>query len=253
MSAIFGILNLDDRLADIEKLQRMQTSMSYWGPDGNYLWHEDSAGLGLLQLFNTPESLNEKFPLFDSERGLVFISSSRIDNRNELCKLLNISNERKSTITDAELIFIAYRKWEKECVHHLLGDWSFAVWHKIEKKLFIARDHYGVGGLYYYMGKKFFVFSSSLKGILALPQVPKKLNELKLAQILVSWPGDGIQTCYSDILRLPPAHYLTVSNDNKTVVVTLGNYGNSQYVFYSNNGLDSIPALPGRDNHQPLV
>ena len=213
MSAIYGILNFKGQSLNQGKLQQMQSNMSYWGPDGNYLWQEGSAGLGVLQLFNTPESIHEKFPLIDNECGLVFISSARLDNRNELSKLLDIPNDRKPTITDAELIFSAYLKWEKNCVHHLLGDWCFAVWHKIEKKLFIARDHYGISGLYYYMGRDFFVFSSSLKGILALPEVPKKLNELKLAQVLVSWPGDGIQTCYSNILRLPPAHYLTISND----------------------------------------
>jgi len=215
MSALFGIFNLNDRPADVEKLQQMQSAMSYWGPDGNYLWHDEPASLGLLQLFNTPESVNEKFPLIDNDRGLVFISSARIDNRNELFDLLNIPNEKKSIITDAELIFDAYRKWNKECVHHLLGDWCFAVWNKIENKLFLARDHHGISGLYYFQGKDFFIFSSSLKGILALPEIPKKIDELRLAQVLVSWPGDGVHTCYENIFRLPPAHYLEISL-NKT-------------------------------------
>ncbi len=211
MSAIFGIVNLNGQPLNQERLMQMQSAMKYWGPDGSYLWLDDIAGFGQLQLFNTPESINEKFPLTDTDRGLVFFSSSRLDNRSELCKLLDIPDEKKIFITDAELIFDAYRKWKNDCVQYLLGDWCFAVWNKIEKKLFLARDHYGISGLYYYHEKDSFVFSSSLKGILTLTAVPKEVNELKLAQILVSWPGDGIQTCYNDILRLPPAHHLTLS------------------------------------------
>ncbi len=210
MSAIFGIINFNGKTLNHEKLLKMQSDMKYWGPDDSSLWYDNTAGFGQLQLFNTPESLNEKFPLIDNDLGLIFISASRIDNRDELFKLLDIPNEKKISITDAELIFDSYRKLKNDCVHYLLGDWCFAVWHKIEKKLFLARDHHGISGLYYYQGKDFFVFSSSMKGILALPDVPKKVNELKLAQILVSWPGDGIQTCYDEILRLPPAHYITV-------------------------------------------
>jgi asparagine synthase (glutamine-hydrolysing) len=212
MSAVFGILNINERPAAIEKLQQMRSAMSCWGPDGNYLWHEGPAALGQLQLYNTPESVNERFPMIDQDRGLVFISSARIDNRQELFHLLNIPNEKKLTITDAELMFNAYLKWDKKCVHHLLGDWCFAVWNKKIKELFIARDPFGISGLYYYSGNGQFIFSTSLKGILILPEVPKKLNEFRLSQILVSWPGEGIQTCYDNIIRLPPAHNLTISN-----------------------------------------
>lgn len=137
MSAIFGIINFNDRPIDREELCQMQSAMRYWSPDGQYLWNEGPAGLGQLQLYNTPESTGEIFPLFDNERGLTFISAARIDNRRDLFDLLEIPNEKRLVITDSELIFDAYRKWGKDCVHRLLGDWCFAVWHKIEKKLFL--------------------------------------------------------------------------------------------------------------------
>jgi len=216
VSAIFGIINLKNEPVSLQVLQKMQSVMNYWGPNGQYLWNEENAGLGQLQLFNTPESVNEKFPLVDNEQGLVFISTGRIDNRNELLNLLNIPNELKFSITDAELIFDVYRKFDKDSVHKLIGDWSFAVWNKISRSFFLARDHHGATGIFYYQDLEYFIFSSSLKGILALPFVPKKINELRLAQILTAWPGDGIQTSYENILKLPPAHYLTLNIDGKT-------------------------------------
>jgi len=225
MSAIFGIVNFNQEPVKHQDLQIMQKAMSYWGPDGKYLWCEGNAALGQLQLFNSPESLNEIFPLIDKERGLVFVSAARVDNRDELFQQFDIPLGSRASITDAEIIFTAFKKWGEKCVHHLLGDWTFAVWNTIEKKLFLARDHHGISGLYYYHCQDYLIFSSSLKGLLALPQIPKRINELRVAQVLVSWPGDGIQTTYLDILRLPPSH---------TISARSGNFDKSRYWYAEN-------------------
>jgi asparagine synthase (glutamine-hydrolysing) len=212
LGAIFGYISLNNKPVERETLLTMQQPMLYWGPDGQWLWNEGPAGLGQLQLFNTPESVHEQFPLFDNEQGLVFVSAGRIDNRDELFHKLSIVTNDKTKITDSELIFNSYRKWGKQSVDHLLGDWAFAVWHRHEKKLFLARDHHGITAMYYYHDNEKLVFSTSLKGILALKEVPKELNELRIAEILLSFPGDGIQNCYKNIYRLPPAHHITVSD-----------------------------------------
>lgn len=212
MAGFFGIINTDGKPVDRGELERMAHAMEYWGPHGLSLWNEGCAGLGHLQLRITPESVHERFPIFDSDRGLVMVSAGRIDNRDELFGALNTPLGETSSIPDSQLMFDAYRKWGSECVHHLIGDWNFAVWHKRERNLFVARDHMGISGLYYHTNDRQFIFASSLKGLLALPQIPRKINELRIAQILVSWHGDGVQTAYKGILRLPPAHYITLKD-----------------------------------------
>jgi asparagine synthase (glutamine-hydrolysing) len=92
-----------------------------------------------------------------------------------------------------------------------LGDWSFAVWHPLERRLFLARDHYGVTALYYYQDAQRFAFASSRKALYTLG-VPRRLDELYLAQVLMAWPAyHGERTIDLDICRLPPAHTLTVT------------------------------------------
>lgn len=213
MSAIFGVVNLNGQPVALQTLKEMQQAISNWGPDGQYLWNEDNAGMGQLQLFNTPESLHEKFPLIDNDRGLIFMSACRIDNRDELFHLLDTPNELKHTITDAELIFNAYRKWGNESVHKLLGDWSFAVWHKYEKKLFLARDHHGNTSMYYYSENNEFIFGTSLKSILSVKK-NIKLNKKVAENYLKSNSNIANQTFFKSILRLGPAHYLTVQKNN---------------------------------------
>ncbi|NVK29134.1 MAG: T9SS type A sorting domain-containing protein [Flavobacteriia bacterium] len=42
-------------------------------------------------------------------------------------------------------------------------------------------------------------------------------------------------------------------NDNDRVVVTLGNYGNSQYVYYSNNATSASPTFVGKQGNLPTM
>jgi asparagine synthase (glutamine-hydrolysing) len=212
MSAIYGYINLDGKPVEPETLNNMKRAMAFCGPDGSSQWLEGNCGMGQLMLWNTPESVNEKYPLIDASGNIIFMAACRIDNRTELFNLLDIPNEEKFSITDGELMFRAYRKWGENACDRLLGDWSFVAFHKKENKLILARDHCGIMALYYYQGSDFIAFASSLKGLLKLSQIPRKLNEFRLAQILVAWPGDGEQTCYEGLFNIKPGAYLKIEN-----------------------------------------
>lgn len=172
--------------------------------------------LGHILQWDTPESLREQFPLLDSSGNIVFMAVGRIDNRDELFRLLAIPHPEREGMTDGQLMFRAYLAWGREACGRMYGDWSFSAWHKKEKKLFIGRDHAGIMAVYYHQGKDFLVFSSSLKVLLCLPEVPKEINELRVAQILTAWPGDGEATCYRHILNLKPGHFLEVQEGRVT-------------------------------------
>jgi asparagine synthase (glutamine-hydrolysing) len=168
--------------------------------------------LGHLLLHNTPESLHEKLPVKSRCGNYVITSHARIDNRGELLKTFDVPPPEYANTPDSALILEAYRKWGEECPHHLLGDWVFAIRDAREQKLFIARDHQGATGLYYYHGPRFFAFCSGLKGLLALADIPRRLNELQVARVLTGWYEHGPSTVYEGISRLPPAHAVTITS-----------------------------------------
>ena len=93
----------------------------------------------------------------------------------------------------------------------------FAIWDAGERKLFVARDHHGNTGLYYHADSRRFTFASSLKGLLALPDVPNRPDPLTIAKAMTSWPDFGDRTCNEGILRLLPAHALTVTAEGVEV------------------------------------
>jgi len=220
MSGIYGIFQRDGVPLASERLGAMQQAMAYWGPDGSKLWQSGPLGLGHLALHNTPESRHDSQPLCNEDNSLVLIASARLDNREDLYASLNIPTTLTATTPDSALILKAYEKWGRACHNHLLGDWAFALWDDHRQELFIARDHNGISGLYYYADPRFFAFSSSIKGLLALNEVPRRLNERRLAQILVVYPdpqGNKYAQLYEDIICLPPAHNLIVSADRLEV------------------------------------
>lgn len=210
MSGIFGIFNLDGKPVTQEALDRMIKPMAYWGPDGQGTWREGPVGLGQLMLHNTPESIHEKLPMKSRCGNFVISASARIDNREKLLKVFNIPFPEHPFTTDSALILEAYKKWGDECPDHLLGDWSCAIWDVRKRRLFIARDHHGNTSLYYFRSSRFFAFSSCVKGLFTLPEIPLSLNEMRVVRRLVNWSEHGTSTFYNDIFRLPPAHLMTV-------------------------------------------
>lgn len=212
MSAIMGIYYLDDCAVDREDLGLMLEVLAHRGPDGAEIWVDQSIGFGHRMLWTTPESLLENLPMKDQAGNLVMTSDARIDNRDELISYLDFDNCLAQKITDSQLILAAYEKWGEECPEYLIGDFAFAIWDKRKQSLFCARDHMGIKPFYYYhQPGEIFTFSSEIKALLCLKEVPRRLNEVKVGEYLAVMLEDKSSTLYQGILRLPAACSLTVN------------------------------------------
>ena len=183
------------------------------GPEGTNTWRDRPIGLGHTLLATTPELLFERQPLAHKDTGCVISADVRLDNRSELLDAFKL-NDRHESIGDAELILLAYLEWGEQCPDRLLGDFAFAVWDPRHKKLFCARDHFGLRPFcYHHTPGRHFVFASDARAILALPQVPYTINEGRVADFLVpelEW-YDYASTFFEGVYRLPPGHKLIVS------------------------------------------
>lgn len=211
MSGIVGIFYLDDRKVDRQQLDLMVDSIAHRGPDGATIWSEGSVGFGHRMLWTTPESLLETFPLVNATGNVVLTADARIDNRDELIRMLDLTNRPAEKITDSQLILSAYEKWGEDCPQYLLGDFAFAIWDGRQQRLFCARDHFGVKPFYYcYQPGKGFFFASEIKALLSLPEIPRRVNEVRIADYLYPMLEDKSITAYEGIFRLPPAQTMTV-------------------------------------------
>jgi asparagine synthase (glutamine-hydrolysing) len=215
VSAILGMFYRDGKVVDATDLSRMLSSLSHRGQDGRNSWCRGSIGLGHILLRSTPEASGTTVPLVRNDNSLALTADVRLDNRAELIDKLNLTARPQAEISDAELILAAYERWGAACPRHLLGDFAFAVWDGRKQSLFCARDHFGVKPFYYYLGDEVFVFASEIKAILCVPGVPRRINELQIGYFLTGTFEDTAITFFDGILRLPPAHSLTVRVDGQ--------------------------------------
>ena len=199
-----------------EALEGMTTSMAPWGPDARGTWCDGCVALGHVLLRTTPESCFEVQPLRAPGDTVVLTAVSRLDNRDELCDALGVAGPDRTGTADSTLILKAYEAWGEACPERMLGDWAFALWDARRRQLFLARDHQGAAGLFYYHTQRTFVFASGLAGLLALPEVPRRPSVLAAAELLVPWLGDGQATAYADLWHLPAAHAMVVTADRIT-------------------------------------
>jgi asparagine synthase (glutamine-hydrolysing) len=198
---LMGLLHRDGCPITDAKLTRVFAVAGGGSPC--HTWHDGP--VGFVQ--------HARRPCNDPLSGLTLVLTGRIDNRAELERDLHLSWQQRRLLTDDALVLSAYGQWGEECPRRLYGDWAFAVWHARERRLFLARDHYGRTGIYFYSAPDTFAFATDPHALLALNPAPVEMDELYLARVLIS-AGDrqGAQTIYKDISRLAPAHCITVDS-----------------------------------------
>lgn len=213
MSTICGFFSFDAPPPSAGEIGMMNEATVNLPRDMSGTWREAMVALGSSLLRTTPESAFEEFPLADQEAGLILVADARIDNRDELLAQLNPPRTFERSATDGELILYAYKKWGEACPEHLIGDFAFAIWDVREKKLFCARDHIGARPFCYYRRDGRFLFASVVAGIVALPCVTKRIDEIFLADFLCVIDIDKERTAYAEISRLLPGHSLIIKSD----------------------------------------
>ncbi|MBN8225477.1 MAG: hypothetical protein J0L89_11770 [Xanthomonadales bacterium] len=219
MSGLCGILRLDGALPTSSALEAMTAWLKRRGPEGTHHFLDGPVALGHTLLATTPEALVERLPLTESVGGCTITADLRLDNRDELIAAMELGRETR-VVGDGELVLRAYLKWGEDCVHHLLGDFVFALWDQRVQKLFCARDHLGMKPLVYsHVPGKLFAFASETRAVLAIDEAPRVINQGRIADFLENYleGHDHTSTFFEDVYRLPPAHCLRVDASGVTV------------------------------------
>lgn len=214
MSAFAGIMSFDGAAAaPLEATaRRMIATMPHRGVDAVGVWAADGAALAFRSLATTVEARSETVPVHDPPSGIVAVADVRIDNRDALIRELDPPGGR--AIGDVGLIVAAYLRWGDGCAEHLLGDFAYVLWDPRRGHAVCARDPLGVKLFYYYHRPgRCFAFASEIKALLAHPDVPRRLNEVRIAEYIDAVLDDRASTFYTDIARLPAAQTAVVTAD----------------------------------------
>ncbi|HKA54197.1 MAG TPA: asparagine synthase-related protein [Candidatus Binatia bacterium] len=216
MSAIAGLLHFHDQPVAAADLERMSEALAAHGPDRAGLWTHGSIGLAQRLMCVTPEDRFEQQPVLSADRQLALVSGACLDNRPELTRELDILPPVDEQ-PDSAFILRAYEKWGQDCLHHLVGAYSFALWDAREQRLLLVRSPFGGSIVFYHHTPEVFAFATMPKGLLALPFVPRALNEERLADYLARTGSEPHATFYRGISCLLPGHVLTSGREGLMV------------------------------------
>jgi len=219
MSAIVGVIQYGEQPVDTASghimMEQLQRKYNF---DDVREWVDGQVYFGSLVQWVTPESVHEHLPIYHPELRLAITADVILDNRVELCDLLQVDYERRRHIGDGELLLLAYAKWQDRCVDYFLGDYAFLIWDENNHRLFGARDLSGNRTLYYHTDRKGkWMFSSAIKPLLTIPGIKAKINEQWLAEFMAIIGmyecSDSSMTAYENIRQLPPAHTIVITDD----------------------------------------
>lgn len=194
------------------QLDAMLASQQHRGPDatGSY-FDAGYAALGHNRLAIIDLSAQSNQPFVDNSGRYVLVFNGEIYNYIEIKAALQNQYDFK-TESDTEVLLAAFIVYGKSCLEKCNGMFAFAIWDHQEKKLFAARDRFGVKPFYYSLFNNDFYFSSEIKALHAAG-IPKEANE-KVWASYFAYGSYGMpdETFWEGIAQLPGGHFLEVDS-----------------------------------------
>jgi asparagine synthase (glutamine-hydrolysing) len=218
MCGITGILNLDGAPVSPVILRKMTDAVAHRGPDGEGFFVDGPAGLGHRRLAIIDLSPAGHQPMVTRDGRFSLTYNGEIYNFQELRAELEARGHQFRSRTDSEVLLQAYAEWGERSLERLNGMFAFAIWDKQERKLFLARDRYGIKPLYYTEASDIFLFGSEVKAILAHPAYRANLDREALLEYFTFQNFFTDRTLFKDIRLLPAGCCMTVAAGQKTRV-----------------------------------
>lgn len=219
-----------------EKIRKMTDKIIYRGPDssGEYLDTDIALGFRRLSIIDLDKGTQ---PIYNEDKTKVIVCNGEIYNYMDIRKELIEKGHIFFTKSDTEVLLHGYEEYGERILDKLRGMFSFAIWDKETKELFMARDLFGIKPMYYANVNNTFLFGSEIKTILEYPDFQKEFNKKALQNYLsfqYSVPND---TFFKDIYCLPAAHYLKYKEGN----ITIKRYWKPE--FYEDNNMNFDDAI----------
>lgn len=211
MCGFVGIASLKQNISDKKQtIIDMNQKLSNRGPDECGYYTEDNILLGHRRLIVIDPD-GGKQPMTYQYMGNTYtlVYNGQLYNTKELREELIQNGFEFNSYSDTEVLLKAYICFKEDVVHKINGIFAFAVWDSKNKKLFLARDHFGVKPLYYSFVNRQFVFASEIKAILEFPEMSATLDRQGICELFGIGPAHTAgTTAFKNIYEVKPANYI---------------------------------------------
>lgn len=194
-------------------LDAMMQRIVHRGPDMGGTYADDDIALGFRRLSILDLSEAGAQPMQSEHGNIVVVFNGEIYNFMELRRELEQKGHTFHCSADTEVLIHGYEEYGTELIYKLRGMYAFVLWDKKNKRMFGARDIFGIKPFYYYpLADGGMLFGSEIKSFLAHPRFEKAVNENALLPYLTLQYSATPETFFKGVYKLPAAHYFVHEN-----------------------------------------
>lgn len=208
MCGIVGILNKSGEPVPTVLLQRMTTSITHRGPDGDGIFNDGPLGFGHCRLAVIDLSAAAHQPMMTADQRFVIVYNGEVYNFLELRTELESLGVQFHSRCDTEVVLNAFATWGVVAFEKFNGMFAIGIWDRQSKALYLARDRYGIKPLYWYYKNGELIFASEIKAILQHPAVSRNISYAGLNEYFTFQNIFSDLTLFDNIKLLPPGSFL---------------------------------------------
>jgi asparagine synthase (glutamine-hydrolysing) len=213
-----GIVTLMDYAGagvDPDELLRMRDAMAARGPDGEGLWISSDARVALahrrLSLLDLSEAGAQ--PMANADGSLRIVFNGEIYNYRELRRELEEKGFAFRSGSDTEVLLQLYACKGEGMLDALRGMYAFVIWDERRRRLFAARDPFGIKPLYIADDGHCIRIASQVKALLAGGRVDTSREPAGQVGFLLWGYVPEPFTLYKSIASFPAGACMTVEAD----------------------------------------
>jgi len=195
-----------------QKLRNSLKLLKHRGPDDCGIYVNDKSSIGLVhsRLSIIDVSILGHQPMVSFDNKLVIVFNGEIYNFLDLKNELIAKNYKFKGNSDTEVLLNLYIDQGENMLQKLNGIFAFAIWDKVDKTLFIARDGLGVKPLYFSQTNDCFAFSSEIKSLLCLYTKERCIDYQAVNMYLTYLWCPGEKTPLKGVNKLSPGGAMVI-------------------------------------------
>ncbi len=186
----------------------MAGELSHRGPDGTGLLTDGNFGMINTRLAVIDLAQGDQ-PIANEDGRFHVVQNGEIYNYLELRAQLQCLDHVFTTQSDTEVLVHAFEEWGPACLEKLNGEFAFAIWDTLTRRLFLARDRFGVRPLFLSQTAGSLAFASEARALLRQPGLSRQLSAAAVVQTFQLWSTLPGQSAFSGIRELPAGHWLS--------------------------------------------
>ena len=210
MCGVAGIVMASGHPAET-LLSKAASAIAHRGPDGHAQLINNGVGLVHARLAIIDlEGGDQPLSFSNNNSSYHLVANGEIYNYLELAKDYRQQGNNFVSDSDCELILHAYADKGLEGIKLLNGMFAFALHDERKQQVILARDRLGIKPLYFAKLNDSVIFSSEIKGLLALmPQQPS-VRKAAIADYLQNQFNSGRETIFENVYRVLPGECISI-------------------------------------------